>query len=295
MIKRTLYFGNPARLRVKDLQLVIERQDEKNVTVPLEDLGFIVLDHFGITISHYALNELMFHNVMVITTDETHMPAGMFLPMAGNHAQTESFRAQINAPVPTHKRIWQATIRSKILNQAALLDRVGATDNPLRDLALEVQSGDVTNREAAAAKLYWQLLFDPYRFKRHRYGKPPNNLLNYGYAILRGVIARALCGAGLLPMLGVHHHNRNNPFPLADDIMEPYRPFVDDMVWNMAQEEPDIGNLTPELKKILLEIPATGVMMQGEVKPLHLAAARTAASVKRCFTEGQKRPVYPSF
>jgi len=293
MIKRTLYFSNPARLRVKDNQLLIIREEQQDVSVPIEDLGFIVLDHYSITISHQTLAELLNHNVAIITTNKKHMPAGLMLPMAGNIEQGESLRAQINASIPLKKRLWQQTVRAKIKNQANLLDRIGCKEHALRSMINQVLSDDSTNQEAAAAKMYWQLLFNPEKFHRHREGQPPNNLLNYGYAILRSVIAKALCGTGLLPQLGIHHCNRYDPFPLADDIMEPYRPFIDEIVLQIFHDGEDVSELNPELKKRLLEIPAIGVMMKGEVKPLHLAAARTAASLKRCFEEEDKNIIYP--
>lgn len=164
MIRRTLYFGNPARLRVKDLQLRILREGKEEKTVPIEDIGFIILDHFAITVSQYTLTELLRQNVLVYVTDETHMPAGLFMPMAGNQEQTASFRAQFAASKPVFKRLWQQTIQAKIRNQAALLDRVGVTGHPLRSIFMQVQSDDASNQEAAAAKVYWQLLFDPVHF-----------------------------------------------------------------------------------------------------------------------------------
>ncbi|HPG41551.1 MAG TPA: type II CRISPR-associated endonuclease Cas1 [bacterium] len=293
MLKRVLYFGNPAQLRVKDLQLRILRPEQDEITAPIEDIGYIILDHYGVTISHHALAELLANNVAVITTDQTHMPAGLFLPLAGNTEQGGSFRAQLEAPDTLKKQLWQQTIKAKIRNQANLLDQVGITGHPLKSMLRYVYSDDSANQEGAAAKAYWQLLFDPVRFRRHRYGEPPNNLFNYGYAILRGVVARALCGAGLLPMLGIHHRNRNNAFPLADDIMEPYRPFVDELVWRMVQDEPEIDDLTPDLKKQLLEIPSLGVTIKGQARPLYLAAAQTAASLKRCYMDEEKTLSYP--
>ena len=293
MIKRTLYFSTPARLRVKNRQLRIIRDDKDEATIPIEDIGFVILDHYGVTISHHTLAELLDANVAVITTDETHMPVGMFLHLEGNKEQGGSFRAQLEASLPLKKQLWQQTIKAKIRNQGTLLDQIGVTGHPLRSMAKNVLSDDSSNQEAAAAKTYWKLLFDPVHFKRHRYGKPPNNLLNYGYAILRGIITRSLCGTGLLPVIGIHHRNRYNAYPLADDIMEPFRPFVDEIVLNICQEELDISVLTPELKRKLLELPGVGVLMKKEIKPLHLAAARTAASLKRCFTGEAKELVFP--
>lgn len=293
MIKKTLYFGNPVQLRVKNEQLRIIRETDPEVTIPIEDIGFIVIDHYGITISHHALSALLTNNVAIITTDETHLPVGIFWPLHGNQEQGDSIRAQIESNLSLKKRLWQQTVQAKIKNQAGLLKKIGLNSQPLENFLTQVKSDDATNQEAAAAKVYWQLLFDPIQFRRHRYGKPPNNLLNYGYAILRGVIARAICGTGLLPIPGIHHRNRYNGFPLADDIMEPYRPFVDELVWQLVMDEPEVDVLRPEIKRRLLEVPVLGVQMNQEKKPLHLAAALTAASLKQCFLAQEKKISYP--
>ncbi|HOX87685.1 MAG TPA: type II CRISPR-associated endonuclease Cas1 [bacterium] len=293
MIKRTVYIGNAASVRVQFEQLRIVQQ-ERESKVPIEDLGFLILDHYGITLSHGALASLLENNVAVIMTDERHLPLGIFMPLRANKEQSSSFRAQIEAPLPLKKRLWQQTIKAKIKNQAFLLDQIGLEGHPLHSMSEQVLSGDSSNQEAAAAKVYWQLLFEPRHFKRHRDGKPPNNLLNYGYAILRGIVARSLSGTGLLPMLGIHHCNQYNPFPLADDVMEPYRPYVDQIVWElMREEEIDYTALTPEIKQRFLELPSIGVMMNGQAKPLHLATARTAASLKDCLNGEKKMMVYP--
>lgn len=292
MIKRTLYFSNPTRLRIKDQQLQIRKED-KTVTIPVEDIGFLILDHYGVTISHAALAELLQNNVAIVTTDMNHMPAGLFLPLAGNTLQNERFRYQLEATQPLKKRLWQQTVKAKIRNQARLLHSLGIPNTFLLNLVKKVRSDDALNMESQAARYYWANLFDPVRFKRHRYGKPPNNLLNYGYAILRSVIARALVGTGLLPGLGIHHRNKYNAYPLADDIMEPYRPFVDEIVWNLAMNEYDISVLRPELKREFLEIPALPVNLRKETMSLMLAASKTTASLQRCFAGESKSMVYP--
>ncbi len=293
MIKRTLYFGHAVKIRCKNNQLRIIYKDDTEKTVPLEDIAFMIVDHYSVYISHFTMAEILNHNIALITTDHNHMPAGLFLPLAANTEQSGSIQIQLDCKLTLKKQLWQKTIKSKIKNQSNLLDGIGQSGHPLTSMIKNVRSDDVTNEEAAAAKVYWKLLFDPIHFKRHRYGKPPNNLLNYGYAILRAVIARALCGTGLLPMVGIHHKSRYNPFPLADDIMEPYRPFVDRVVWDISREEIDATTLTTDIKKRLLEIPSLGVEMKAEIKPLYLAAARTAFSLKKCFEKENSNIIYP--
>ncbi len=293
MIKRTLYFANPAKLHVKMNQLCIIYDGEVKSSVPIEDIGYIIIDHFGVSISHGALEQLLKNNVSVITTNDVHMPVGMFLPLSGNSEQCERFRHQIEVSQPLKKQIWRQTVKAKIRNQAALLKQLDLPNEYLNKLIPKVQSDDNTNREAVASKYYWKILFDPIQFHRNREGKPPNNLLNYGYAILRAVIARALVSSGMLPMIGIHHHNRYNAFPLADDVMEPYRPFVDKIVWNLNCEEYDLTRLTPDIKRKLLSIPTIGVKIREEKTPLMLAASRTTASLQRCFRGDFKKIIYP--
>jgi CRISPR-associated protein Cas1 len=292
MIKKTLYFGNPAKLRLKDLQLRIIKDKEER-TIPIEDIGVVILDHFGITLSHAVLDVLLANNVALITTDQIHLPTGMFLPLVSNSLQTERFREQIKAGKPLKKQLWQQTVKSKIRNQAGLLKQLGIDHKFLLNLIPKVQSDDRGNHESQAARYYWNNLFDPFLFKRYRFGKPPNNLLNYGYAILRSVIARALTGSGLLPSLGIHHRNKYNAYTLADDIMEPYRPYVDEIVWNLAMNEYDISTLSPTIKKELLEIPSIAVKIAGENHPLMNAASRTTASLQRCFSGESRKIIYP--
>ena len=294
MIKKTFFFGNPASLRVKNNQLLIKRKDKEDRNVPIEDIGFLIIDHYGVTISHGALGALLENNASIITTNEKHMPEGMFLPLAGNSEQNERFRYQLNASEPLKKQLWKQTVKAKIQNQSGLLKQFGLEYEFLNKTYKKVLSGDSGNHESQAARYYWGVLFDLFLFKRYRYGKPPNNLLNYGYAILRAVIARALAGSGLLPGLGIHHRNRYNAYPLADDIMEPYRPYVDEIVWNLAMNEYDISELTADIKRELLEIPNIPVKLNEQPLSLMLAASRTTASLHRCFSGDSRKLIYPS-
>jgi len=235
----------------------------------------------------------MENNASVITTNEKHMPEGLFLSLAGNSEQNERFRYQLNASEPLKKQLWKQTVIAKIQNQSGLLKQLGIEHEYMHKTSKKVLSGDSGNLEAQAARYYWKVLFDPFLFKRYRYGKPPNNLLNYGYAILRAVIARALSGSGLLPGVGIHHKNRYNAYPLADDIMEPYRPYVDEIVWNLAMNEYDISELSSGIKRELLEIPNLPVMLDEQPLSLMLAASRTTASLHRCFSGDSRKLLYP--
>jgi len=231
MIKRTLFFGNKCSLTTKHEQLIIIKE-EKQTSVPIEDIGFIVLENQETYISIPALSKLSTNNVSVIFCDNKHMPQSMLLNLNNHHIQQEHFRNQINASEPLKKQLWQQVIKCKINNQAHLLENIGQNNTPLKYYASKVLSGDTDNREGVAAGYYWKHLFD-FNFKRERYGEYPNLFLNYGYIVLRAAMARAISGSGLLSTLGIHHHNKYNAFCLADDIMEPYRPLVDAKVLTM--------------------------------------------------------------
>lgn len=309
MIKRTLYFGNPAYLSVKYSQLEIRLPEvEKNDTlsesfkasaikqIPIEDIGVVVLDNKQITITHGALSALLDNNVAVITCDEHRMPSGLILPLAGNTTQSERFRYQIEASLPLKKQLWQQTIQAKIANQSAVLHQQrGLECGNMEAWVKQVKSGDTDNLEGRAAAFYWQNLFGNIDgFHRDREGIAPNNLLNYGYAILRAVVARSLVGSGLLPTLGIHHHNRYNAYCLADDIMEPYRPYVDTLVAKIVDNGIDCSTLTTEIKGKLLSIPVIDVTISGLRRPLMLAVATTTASLYKCYSGEIRKIAYPS-
>ncbi len=309
MIKRTLYFGNPAYLSVKLAQLEIrlpevEKSDSLSESfkssavkrVPIEDIGVIVLDNKQITVTQSALVELLENNVAIITCDNHRMPTGLMLPLAGNTTQSERFRHQIDASLPLKKQLWQQTIQSKILNQSrVLLRQRGLECGNMEAWAKQVKSGDGDNLEARAAAFYWQNLFGSIKgFNRDREGIPPNNLLNYGYAILRAVVARSLVGSGLLPTLGIHHHNRYNAYCLADDIMEPYRPYVDKLIADIVDSGSDISKLTTEIKSKLLSIPVLDVVINGRRSPLMIGVGMTTASLYKCYSGEIRKIAYPT-
>lgn len=297
MIKRTLMFSNPAYLSHRNSQLVISFPDKEkdDRTVPIEDIGVVVLENQQITISHGCIAALVQNNVALISCDTGHMPTGLILPLDGGNTQAERFRYQIEASLPLKKQLWQQTIQQKIYNQARVLERIGiAVDNMYR-WSKSVKSGDPDNYEGRAAAYYWQNIFSHYMdFNRNRGGEPPNNLLNYGYAILRAVVARSLVSSGLLPTLGIFHRNKYNAYCLADDIMEPYRPFVDRIVYDVVAEQGEYHELNTELKTRLLQVPQVDVQFDDMASPLLVGMSRTTASLARCF-EGISRKInYPT-
>lgn len=307
MIKKTLYFGNPVYLSLKNAQLIIKLPEVvKNdtlpesfkrmseVTKPIEDIGVVVLDHKQITITSGVLEALLENNCAIITCDSRSMPVGLMLPLCGNTTQNERFRNQLDASLPLVKQLWQQTIRAKIENQASVLQECsGAETRCMKVWADDVKSGDPNNLEARAAAYYWKNLFPIKDFTRDREGIPPNNLLNYGYAILRAIVARGLVASGLLPTLGIHHHNRYNAYCLADDIMEPYRPYVDRLVYNMINQGVDYTELTKELKAQLLTIPTLETNIGGKRSPLMVAVGQTTASLHKCFSGELRKISYP--
>jgi len=296
MISRTIYFGNPAYLSIRNDQLVHRPSEGSTETIiPIEDLGVVILDHGQITITHAVFDRLLVNNVAVITCDRTHHPTGLLLNLAGHTLQSQRFRAQIAASKPLLKQLWQQTVRAKLINQAAALEVVGVESGNMREWSRAVASGDSTNLEARAASYYWKRVFPGLkRFRRDQEGDAPNNLLNYGYAIVRACVARSLVGSGLLPTLGIFHRNQYNHYCLADDIMEPYRPFVDVSVRRLGKNIDD-AIITPEIKRTLLSLPTEDVVIGGNRSPLMVAVQRTTASLARCFEKTDKTILYPTF
>lgn len=306
MIKRTLYFGNPAYLSLKNAQLVIKKPDDGDLpseeeirnaikTIPIEDIGVVILDNRQVTITSAAISALLDNNAAVITCNEKSMPTGLMLPLESHTVQSERFRDQLGASIPLRKQLWQQTVQAKIRNQAAVLKYVsGSEARNMLVWAADVKSGDNGNMEARAAAYYWKNIFPNLDdFSRDRYNPAPNNLLNYGYAILRAIIARSLVGSGLLPTMGIHHHNRYNAYCLADDIMEPYRPFVDKLVVDILDDSSNPPELTKEIKARLLGIPVLDVTIDGHRSPLMIAATTTTASLYKCFSGECRKILYP--
>ena len=275
-------FTNPVSLSLKDNQLVITFKDNKDtVTRPIEDIGFVIIENPQVGISVPLINELADNNVSVMFCDKKMMPRTMLMTLEGNTTQQESYKYQIEASVPTKKNVWKQLVEGKIKNQALLLNCLGKNGDALKPYYMNVKSGDTDNREGAAAREYWSQIFDE-GFRREREGVPPNNLLNYGYTILRAAVARALVGSGLYPAFGVFHRNRYNAFPLADDVMEPYRPFVDEIVYHLYYDGA-ITELNNDSKGKLLRVLFADVKMGKVTRPLENALSMTTASLLKVF------------
>lgn len=301
MIKRTLHFSNPAYLSLKNKQLQIDlpnlkvlgEKDSKK-TIPIEDVGIVILDNQQITITHGCIAALLENNAAVITCNHTHHPTGMILPLDGHDTQSERFRYQIEASQPLKKQLWQQTVQAKILNQAAVLFE---RDIPCENMiywARSVRSGDPDNYEGRAAAYYWKNVFpDKIRFFRGREGDPPNNLLNYGYAILRAIVARGLVSSGLMPTLGIHHRNKYNAYCLADDIMEPYRPYVDKIVLKIIDKGENFLELGTGIKSQLLGIATVDVQFERGTSPLMVGLQSTTASLAKCYEGAVRKINYP--
>jgi len=294
MIKRTLYFGNPAYLHTTNEQLIIKIKDEEEKSAPIEDLCLVILDHYQITITQSLISKLLSNNVALITCDSTHHPVGLFLNLDGNTLQSQKFKFQVEATIPLKKQLWQQTVVAKIQNQAALLQSEKQNNSLLLNYSKQVKSGDPENLEARAAGYYWKHIFPEFlQFSRDREGLPPNNLLNYGYAILRAMVARSLVGSGLMPTLGIHHRNQYNAYCLADDIMEPYRPYVDKLVCGIVSRNGQYLEMGATMKKELLQIPAMDVNIEGQTSPMLNGIQRTTASLVKCFEGNSRRIIYP--
>ena len=299
MIKRTLLVENKTTITTKNLQLVLKSEIRES-TVPIEDIGFLVIDNAETYLSIPAMNLLIENNTSVIICGTNHLPNGMFLNLNSHHIQQEIFKNQIDASAPLKKQLWQQTIVEKITNQGILLEQITGAKNTLPFLASKVMSGDSTNMEGVAANLYWKSFFDPsvselakhIKFKRERFGDYPNSFLNYGYAILRAATARALSGSGLLNTLGIHHKSKYNAFALADDVMEPFRPIVDEKVYEIMQNFEE-QELNTAIKAELLQILTRTVYFKEEKSPLMVALQKTASSLQQCYTGDRKKIKYP--
>ena len=294
MLYRSIYIGNPAYLKLKDKQLKVtdpETKEEKG-SVPIEDIGLLMLDHYQITLSHQLIQELMKNNVILISCDERHLPLAGMLPFSGNTLFSERVKTQIEVSEPLKKQLWKQTVECKIQNQLKVLEQLGKYAYPMYEYLKEVKSGDTTNMEGIAAQHYWKYLIDN-DFLRDRFGDYPNPFFNFGYGVLLSIIARALVDTGLLLVLGIFHRNKYNPYCLASDIMEPYRPIADLLVMKWLQLHPEKQSLDKESKTFLLQIATQDVNIEKLVRPLIVGVKMTASSLLKCYT-GEKRQIsYP--
>jgi len=291
MIRRVITVSNRAYLRTENEQLVIDQGDSRISTVPIEDLGLLEIDGPQVTITSTLLGKLSSGNVATIICDAKHHPSALVLPLSGNSLTTARLRDQISLSEPKRKRAWKHTVESKIRNQLIVLKENGLEYQSLKVLASKVASGDSTNREGAASVDYWKRIMPGIR--RARFGESPNNLLNYGYAVIRAAVARGIVRSGLHPALGIHHQNQYNDFCLADDLMEPYRPFVDKRVISWCQSEEVSDELTPDVKRHLLSVLYDDCILDEERSPLWNAILRTTASFASYTAGKAKMILYP--
>lgn len=292
MVKRTLSFSKPCILNLKNSQMVIKMKDDPDFirTIPVEDIGFVLLENQQISITIPLLNALADNNAAVIVCTDKMMPNAMLLNLDSNSVQGERYRDQINASEPLKKNLWKQTVEAKIRNQAALLDKLDKDGSQLKPYWQNVKSGDADNREGIAAKIYWDALFGD-DFMRYRSGVSPNEMLNYGYTVLRAAVTRSLMGSGLFPAFGIYHRNRYNAFPLADDIMEPYRPYVDEIVFDLyANGEQELNK---DVKAELLKLLYVDTVFDKVTRPLDLGLSVTTSSLAKCFSGDQKKILYP--
>ena len=294
MLYRSIYIGNPAYLKLKDKQLKVSdpKTKEEKGSVPIEYIGLLMLDHYQITLSHQLIQELMKNNVILISCDERHLPLAGMLPFSGNTLFSERVKTQIEVSEPLKKQLWKQTIECKIQNQLKVLEQLGKYASPMYEYLKEVKSGDTTNMEGIAAQHYWKYLIDN-DFLRDRFGDYPNPFFNFGYGVLLSIIARALVDTGLLLVLGIFHRNKYNPYCLASDIMEPYRPIADLLVMKWLQLHPEKQSLDKESKSFLLQIATQDVNIEKLVRPLIVGVKMTASSLLKCYTGEKRQMSYP--
>ena len=295
MIKRTLFFSHAVCLSARHKQLVIfSKETQEETLVPIEDIGFVIVENALVSLTIPLINELTDNNCALIFCNEKHLPFSMTMPLDCNEIQSQLFSAQINAKLPVKKKCWKQIVEYKIKNQGLVLKKYDLDFTKLVDFSKCVKSGDPTNMESQAAKFYWDNLFGK-KWSRDRFGDFPNNYLNYGYAILRAATARALVGSGLLPTLGIHHHNKYNAYCLADDLMEPYRPFIDDEVIEYISTNPDEKELGLEFKKRILQVLTRDVKMENLTRPMMVALSMTSSSLANALSNESEKLKLPDF
>lgn len=295
MIKRTLFFSHAVCLSVRHKQLAIfSKETQEETLVPIEDIGFVIIENELVSLTIPLINELTSNNCAVIFCNEKHLPFSMTMPLDCNEIQSQLFSAQINAKLPVKKNCWKQIVEYKIKNQGLVLKKYDLNFARLVDFSKCVKSGDSTNMESQAAKFYWDNLFGK-NWCRDRFGDFPNNYLNYGYAILRAAMARALVGSGLLPTLGIHHHNKYNAYCLADDLMEPYRPFIDDEVIEYISTNPDDKEVGLEFKKRILKVLVRDVKIENLTRPMMVALSMTSSSLADALSNESEKLKLPDF
>lgn len=283
-------------LNIRLANLVIDCGDEGGKTlVPLTEVAALVLSHQHVSMTNAALAGIAVNGGIVVVTDSKFQPVGMLLPLDTHYAQGERFRLQASAAQPVQKRLWQQTVRSKISAQAAVLKRLTAHDGGLPHLVSRVASGDTGNHEAQAAQRYWPLVFNNPNFRRNREADDQNRLLNYGYAVLRALTARAICSVGLHPTLGIHHHNRYDPFALASDLMEPFRPLVDETVARIVFEQGESVVLGKDVKRTVIAGITGLIEVGGEMRTIFSVLVKTASSLAAVYASERKKMFLPEW
>lgn len=292
MLKRTLVFSNPINLSLKNSQLVLSYKDEPDskITIPIEDIGVVIIEHQQVSITVPLMNALVEGNVQVVVCNSHGMPSAMLQSFEGNNLQGENLRNQMNAGEVLKKQLWKQIVEAKIRNQAALLNKVGQDGDILKPYYQNVKSGDTDNREGIAARIYFSELFGE-SFVRDRNSSGINSLLNYGYTILRAATARALVSSGLLPAIGIFHHNRSNAFPLADDIMEPYRPYIDETVYDLTMQ--GRLELTKSVKADLIQVLYADTQFSKVTRPLSIGLTLSSSSLTKCFAKEKTKLSLP--
>jgi CRISPR-associated protein Cas1 len=296
MIKRTIYITNPYQLSYRNNQLIVRSADAKLESfIPIEDIGILLIESREVTLSSYLLSELASANVAVCVCDETHHPIGLQLPLSSHNLHGERFRLQLSAGETLRKQLWSTIVNAKIRNQGQVLDYYGFESTALKERIRQLRSGDPGNEEGQAARHYWQtLMAEVPGFYRDRNGPPPNGLFNFGYTIIRTAVARSLVGSGLLPVAGIHHHNRYNAYPLADDLMEPFRPWVDRSVVAIVRQSGPDTPLDKDVKMSLASILTQDAAFEKSTSPLLIAIQQSAAQLARCFETGKVELSFPS-
>lgn len=294
MIKRTIYISKPAYLMLSQKQLVVRDKEDVKGKIPVDDIGYLILDHPQITITHGLIRILQDNNVVIISCDDKHMPAGYMLPLEGHSEQMQAQRSQTSLTDIQKQKLWTQCIKAKIINQAKVLRKLKciSESRKLEGLINKVEQADKTNVEGYAASIYWKQVMP--HTTRDQYGDPPNNYLNYGYTILRAMTARALVSAGLIPTIGIHHKNKYNTYCLADDMMEAYRPFVDQLVLDILDEQVEMNQiLTIEDRQKLLGIATQDALFGKKKRPLMVGIVETMASLRDCIMTEKRNIVFP--
>lgn len=291
MIKRIIDVSNPSYLHMRDYQMIVEQKKNEIERVPIEDMGVLILSNPAITISSSLISSCQQNNCIIVFCDRKHLPVSILLPLSGNSMHSKILNIQTGVKKPTKKRLWQKIVVAKIESQAKALLSCGKNSSAIESMKSRVKSGDPDNVESQASRVYWPLMFGK-DFRRDQKAEGTNSLLNYGYALLRASVARAICGTGLHPALGIHHHNQYNPMCLADDLMEPFRPVVDRRVYRLWEEE--MSGINKRTKSFLLSFLSESLVFKEKKLPFMVALQYTAASLKKALTEGPESLEIPS-